>query len=414
MPNAGFETGKITEQEARRFRKIYPWINIKYSIIPWSKVWGRLMDVVKGRQIIDLPDPDVVQLGNTWITTMVYLDALLEIPEKPKNDFIPQLLNCGLVNKVNLRQPHKANNRQISGRLYAIPWFTDLRVLFYRKDIFRQVGLTIRDLHNFNSFRDVCSRLKSVKGIFPLALSGQKETILLYDICPWVWGNGGDFFSTDLKNVRLLDEKTFSGFKFYLDLIDDGYVPLQGREVQNIPGGFFNGSCAMQFSGTWPIKTFFYPSHPEYQADVAKNFGVAPFPKGEIARATYIGGSHLAIIKSTKFPEECLKWIKFLTSPSSEKRYVMQAGMLPSIKEIWHDFFPGQKEAEEVFNISLTFARTLPTNLIASASVDQAFSYFTDKMLGLLRRREYTEQNLRENLEALTEEINYILSISSI
>lgn len=391
VPLAGFHTERMFNVEVRHFRKRHPRVTVNVTIIPWSRAWNRYMRMVTNRGETSVPD--VMLLGNTWVPTLIYGDALREIPRPRAGTYIPQLLESGM---------HQ-------GRLYALPWYTDLRVLYYRRDILARCGIAPDSLGTFTGLRAACRRLQDERkrDFFPFSLSGQKESILIHDLAPWIWGEGGDIFSPDAKRVTLMDRRTQAGLHFYFDLIDRGCVPIQGRDLARFTGNFFTGDCAMQITGTLPVKTLFNPRHRDYQARVARNYAIAPFPRGSKAQATYIGGGHLAVSSASEHPEEANEFIRFLAAPETQMRFLKQLGLLPSRPDCFARFFGGHHEAGEVFRRSLPFARSLPP-VVALGSIEQSFVNFSTNMLGILRRRRYGTAALRRELEQLDAEIQYI------
>jgi multiple sugar transport system substrate-binding protein len=83
MPNAGFSTRPILAEAIEEFEQLNPDVKIRLTVHPWSLSWARSMDVIKGR--FEGPRPDVLQVGTTWVPTLVYLGALDEVPStQPK------------------------------------------------------------------------------------------------------------------------------------------------------------------------------------------------------------------------------------------------------------------------------------------------------------------------------------------
>ena len=230
MPNAGFDTGKILEQEIYYFNRRNPDIEIKFIIIPWSHTWNKLIDITKGRQTTDLPD--IIQVGNTWIPTLIYLGCLAKISSDLDNfyykNFIPQLWESCITDG--------------GKNIYAIPWFSDIRVLYYRKDVFDKLRIDSTGLENWESFIDVCNKLKRQNIIrirmHPMSLAGQKETILIHDLAPWIWAGGGD----------IINEKAKEGIDYYFQLLNRKYIMLKSQISPAYTGDFFSGNYAMQIS----------------------------------------------------------------------------------------------------------------------------------------------------------------------
>src|SRR3546814_2545924 len=76
--------------------------------------------------------PDVTPLGNTWIPEFALLDALAPLDERiaatpgiDVDDYYPGAWDSGV----------------IDGVTYAVPWYVETRLPFYRVDILREAGI---------------------------------------------------------------------------------------------------------------------------------------------------------------------------------------------------------------------------------------------------------------------------------
>ena len=349
--------------------------------------------------------PDVVQIGSTWQGTLSYLGQLMDLSDDPPtenlDDFIPILLeSCHL---------------QSSRQLFSVPWFSDVRVLYYRKDILKKLNVTPKDFLTWEGFRQVLDKVKNSysEKIFPLSLSGQSEHILIHDLAPWLWAANSDFVDLATKK-SLIDQPSFQkATHFYFSLIDDKYVPLMGRD-QITYGNFFNGAAAFQVSGAWPALTIFDRESDEYESVVAKNFGIAPVPSlnPQIPSTTFIGGSHLAIMASSQKKEPAKKLIRFLTDKSNHEIHARKIGVLPVRKSSFNSDFFGEHwhGMGTHFELAIQNARTLPS-LPILGTIEQLVQKFTGELLDAVRNEKYNEQLLDQLAKKTSKELDYILSL---
>ncbi len=401
MPNAGFGTRRILEGLLRRFHQANPRIRVRTSTFPFSIVWDRLMTSLK-RPHWPLY-PDVLQIGSTWTCTLAFLGALRELTprldELDRDNFIPTVLeSCYL--------PH-------TRRLFAVPWFMDLRLLYYRRDILKSLGIKPGDLDTWESFRRVCHRITRARGrhrnLYTLAMSGQKGEVLIHDLAPWIWGGGGNFFTADDRHTAFDRPEAMEGLKFFFSLMVDGCIPLLGRD-RFASGNFFTGHSVLQFSGTWPLNSYFRPGHKLYRREVAGHFGTAPFPLGPAGRFTFLGGSHLAISAMTRYPDESWALLRFLSSPQAQLDHAKAIGMLPCRQSELPGLFAGHEEAGRVFLESLTYARLLP-QVPTLGTLERMFVRCTSDIVKMIVKKEYTVQKLQECVRESAQESNYILSL---
>ncbi|MFH1282487.1 MAG: extracellular solute-binding protein [bacterium] len=402
ITNAGFETRKILENEINNFRKIFPHYTISITVNPWSQAWDDLMLLVKKKKETSLPD--IVQIGSTWSGTLAYLGAIQEITayidEGIQKDFIPQALETCYYPGTK--------------KIFSVPWFSDVRALYYRTDVMKEINANVESLDNWNSFMDVCSKIdelrKMGRRIYPLRLSGQMAGILIHDLAPWVWSAGGDFLTADGSRAIFNQEPASIGIRWYFDLIKNGYIPFNMYDGLITAGTFFSGQFAMQFSGMWPVSSIFNHHHPDYNRLVSNNYGVTLVPKGLAGRYTFFGGSNLAITKFCSQNEEAMELLKFLISPTSQVRHAKSIGMFPSTMSSFQQHFGQNLEVGSAFKASLECARTLPRALTLG-TIEKIVGTMADNILRHIRYGKYTAKILQDELNQAAEEANSILSI---
>ena len=113
--------GEAVQGLMAEFEQRHPGVRVQVQQIPWSAAHEKLLTAFAGDAL-----PDVIQLGNTWVPEFAALEAIapLEPEDAAVDDVFPGIL---------------ASSR-IDGRLLAMPWYVDTRLLFYRKDVLAQAG----------------------------------------------------------------------------------------------------------------------------------------------------------------------------------------------------------------------------------------------------------------------------------
>jgi len=401
MPNAGFETKRILQREMAQFHKQNPGYDVRLTVHPWHYAWDRLIAVAKHKDYTD--PPDVIQIGGTWTTTLAALGALSDI-----TDFIDDADRADFV-----RPAWNYCYEPTRTKAYSLPWFMDARVLYYRHDLLQKIGMTPEGIGTWKGFREACERLHNSqlgKKYFALPLAGQKEGILIHDLAPWVWGAGGNFLSEDRHKAQFQDSLSLKGVDFYFRMMVDRLVPLMGRD-RLVTGDFFSGQFAFQVSGVWPVNTLLNPKYPYYQADVARNYGITPFPAGPAGQVTYLGGSNLGIVSTSQHPHAAWKLIKFLTGVESQVRHSKQIGMLPSRYTALEELLRHAPEpVAEAFRYSLRVARTLPC-AATLGTLERILGRVGQNLITAVRENRYSEKFLVEQMREASVEADYILSL---
>jgi multiple sugar transport system substrate-binding protein len=143
----------------------------------------------------------------------------------------------------------------------------------------------------------------------------------------WLWSNGADMFSADLKQVRLTEPAAIEALQFVVDLV--------GRHGAATTSPGVNVGANPEVAGKvglWNANRGFFGN---MQAVTSFKFNVMPFP-----RSPRTGGSttvnvagQLSIAKNNKRPDAAWEWIKFLTSTEAQIiRSTVQQGGCPSRK----------------------------------------------------------------------------------
>jgi multiple sugar transport system substrate-binding protein len=402
MPNAGFDTQRIMQRELSGFTRKNPDYEVRVTVIPWFFAWDRLVAVAKSR--ISHEPPDVIQIGGTWTTTLSSLGALADL-----TDFLEDIERADII-----RPLWNYSYEPSRTHAYSLPWFTDARVLYWRKDILRELGLGASDIVTWNGLRAACEKLrdhpKLGKRYSGLHLPGQREGILIHDLAPWIWGAGGTFLSSDRHTPQFQKPASLQGIHFYYQMMVDHLIPLLGRD-HLVAGNFFSGQAAFQITGVWPVNSTFNPEHPAYEPEVAKNYGVSVLPAGPAGEVSYLGGSNLAITHLSQHPEGAWKLIKHLLDPESQVRHAKQIGMLPSRYSALEKLLASAPApVADAFRHSLRVARTLPC-AATLGTLERILGQASQRLITAVCEDRYTEALLAEEMNDAAKEADYILSL---
>ncbi|MCK5708379.1 MAG: extracellular solute-binding protein [Candidatus Aureabacteria bacterium] len=404
MPNGDFDTISTLQKEIAHFEKWHTNIHIEPTVIPWSHVWDRLMNVHKHQG--ELTPPDIIQIGTTWVSTLSYLGVLRDI-----GSFFDDAFTSDII--APLRESSSSFE---TGGLMSVPWLADIRMLYYRIDVLRLFGFSSRDLATTDSFKEVCIKIqknrKSEEDISAFRVSGHSETVLIHDLAPWIWGNGGTFLTSNLKKVAFDEKPAKEAIHWYFDLLNQLYGGRgRNRKYGIIPTGtFFSGKYAMEVVGKSPLYNISNLKHSNYSQEVTKNYGIVPIPKGPKGNVPFIGGSGLAIPTWSRYPEEAAEWIRFLVSPESQLRHGYRIGVFPSRVSLLEDYFKDAKEDFEVITSTLEKGKSLPNSPLLG-TLERIITAFSDRILKSIRSGEYSAEFLEKEIKQAATEANYIFSM---
>lgn len=398
MPNGGFESKQTIEMELAFFKKKHPKIEVDFEILSWSRSWFRLMQAIKEKS-----GPDIIQIGTTWIGTLGYLGAVhkLDRRARSKNKFVPTFLNTC----------------RFFDHLWALPWFCEGRVMFYRKDYLKRAGIDPAEINNWNDFKLACSKIQKAYGgakVSPMGFSGQKEQVILQDIASWIWSNGGDFLSKDSKHAAFTQNETKQGMKFFAQLISDGHISKDSVELNTgeVAENFFmHNSYAFMPSSSWPLQVYLNSSSKHYIGKKnCANFGVMLIPSGPNGRHNFVGGSALALTSFGKNPDSAMKLLEFLTGRESIARYCTNINMFSSRTDT-PPTLGADKHTQQVFQEAIgKYGRSFPVHPLWG-SIEQIILNGLAYALRDFTQSNYKQNTMINNLSDINQETEYMLSV---
>jgi ABC-type glycerol-3-phosphate transport system substrate-binding protein len=306
------EPGRIKAQQlAAAFEKQNPGITIKLQANPYGGLEGKVMIALKS----GIP-PDLIEVQNSWIPSYQATGALEDVGavidqgSVPRKDFIPATLAAC----------------SVDGKIYGLPFQAEALAMLYRKDLFREAGLDPeKPPQTWDEMIEVSKKLtytsKSGQRRYGYGIAGggpEGQGNTLYRSLPYVWMNGGDILSADMKRATLSSPEAVAGVKFYTDM----YTSLKVAPPSTLENGglelrrlFMAGTIAM-YQGT--------PTELERFAQDAPNLdygiGIVPHPKGK-ETAALLGGWGFILPKAGKNKAEAVKLLQFLARPENIALY---------------------------------------------------------------------------------------------
>ena len=356
MPNSQEPVNDL-KQVLRPFLNKNPEIEIEIVSLDWGSAWQKITTAATSKDA-----PDIVQLGTTWVGAISSMGAMQDVSVNVQEagggeQFVDSAwATSGIIG---------------SPAVVAVPWIVDIRVMFYRTDVFRRLNLTVKDLATWNDFENTLAKIKAAnltidnKKIVPLGITGKNDWNVIHNLVPWIWSAGGELLSADHSASMVNSVNAQRGLMYYINLIKKGYVPIQCLEQNSsqISSDFNNGHYAIIFDGPYQLKGMTTP--PERGGGggtfVAKNFAVAPYPAGSHGRYTFCGGSNLAIFKSSKNQEAAWKVVKYLTTDDrAQVAYSQLTGFLPAKKSAFENPYFTNDPFRKVFSDSVKMSKAYP------------------------------------------------------
>ena len=340
MPNAPSRNGEQFLELIRPFTLANPRVNVVPTVLPWGVAWDKIQGAVSGG-----PAPDLMQLGTTWVAAIAATGKLADLSGKyDESLFPPQVLATTMVD----------GQRGHRSRRFALPWIVDTRALYYNKAACVTAGVDPdKDFATWASFKAALTKLNGVevdgKPIQALGIPRAGSDVV-HNSSWWIWGAGGGFVARTPDESGINSPGSLEGIDYYLGLISDGLASSEADrgDTNSVADMLRKGEIATTIA--FPI-----PALPDDQ------FGVALVPAGPKGRFTFLGGSTLAILKSSKHPEEAIALIKFLSSEAAQLRYSTLTGLLPAAAAEYEELLLKLDPVRAAFVEQMRYGKAYPS-----------------------------------------------------
>lgn len=309
--------GELVRALLPAFERAHPGIRVRVQQIPWSAAHEKLLTAFVGGAL-----PDVFQAGSTWMPELVALgavqpldDRLAALPDDPRADAFAGI---------------RAANA-IDGRTWAVPWYVETRVLFYRADALRAAGFATPP-------DDWAGWLAALAAVQARARPGSYA--LLLPVSEWqppvifALQHGATLLRGDDAWGNFQSPAFRAGFAFYLDFFRRGLAPVDAEgQLANLYQDFAAGFFHAFISGPWNVGELATRLPPALQ----HAWATAPIPAlrpGEPGRSI-AGGASLALAAGSPRSDAAWQLIAFLTAAEQQLAFYRLSGNLPARPSAW-------------------------------------------------------------------------------
>ncbi|MGC4114948.1 MAG: extracellular solute-binding protein [Myxococcales bacterium] len=268
-----------------------------------------------------VPEPDVLQLDVIWTPEFAAAGWLRPLGDEagidPGDFFAPSL-----------------EADRWGGRLFAVPWFVDVGMLYWRTDLMPRAPRTFEELS------ELARRAQREHRVpHGLVFQGARYEGLVTVFAEVMGGFGGSILGPD-GSVGLDSPAAVGALEYLRRGVDQGLVPREALAWQEEQArfDFQNGQAA--FMRNWPY-AYGLMQDPA-SSKVAGRFAVAPMPAEPGGRPTAtLGGSQLAISAFSRHPAEALALVRFLTAPEQMRERAELTGQFPARPSLYASPLPG-------------------------------------------------------------------------
>jgi multiple sugar transport system substrate-binding protein len=292
-------------------------IQINYTVLPYDISRTKILNALGNQTSIDLLSVDQIWLGD--FAERGYL-----------TDLSDRAQHWG-----GLSDWYQANldGNVYKGKVYSIWAWTDVRGIWYWKDLLNQASVDPNSLKTWGGYIESATKLNDAlksQGINGIGIDcGGAEWY------PYLWMLGGDILA--MKNGHPTkgaywfpaynSTKGLQAMKFFNDQVDAGVKPIiSGRYVAS---SFVNRTYAVFPQGSWLPEAF----PPNQLSNLTKRVGFIPMypvPKEGVDTSTLLGGWELSIAQSSKNKDLTWELITLMLKPDIIAPMLAKTGYLPT------------------------------------------------------------------------------------
>jgi len=300
--------GEQLEEIAADFETENPDATVKVTVIPFDAAHDKIATAIAGNQT-----PDVSLVGTTWLPEFAATGALDPTP-------------------TDLIDPAKFfegswSTTDVDGTSFGAPWYTETRLIYYRKDLAETAGVTPSEGWSQEDLQAFAKALQAEAGAeWGISLqpggTGSWQTLM-----PFAWQRGaelvdGDQFAFDTPEMQ-------AALEYYASFFSEGVSPTDLAEG-GLESGFINGDIGAFVSGPWHMGIL----ADQGGAGFADKWALAPMPEEE-AGTSFTGGGDLVVFKDSENRDTAWKFVDFLTQDPQQQKLYELVGSLPAVQSTW-------------------------------------------------------------------------------
>ena len=384
-------------------------IDVNVELVGWDVQFDRIRNAaVSGR------GPCVTQAGTTQVPFFAALGGFVDLTDR-----------VGDIGGSEAYAPGIWETSQVTDQegTWAVPWFTEARTIYYRKDVLEAAGVdeatAFTDWEAFRSTLEAVAELGEIDGkpIKPFGSPGRRAFDLVHHVMPFVWNNGGAELSEDASESTINSPEAVEGVKWFADLIPAGVYDETAleRDAQQVEDSFKAGQIAVWIGGPWVLASAERTDDPTWEKTARENVGIATMPEGPSGEASaFVGGSNLMMFESCEEQDAAWELMAFLSGDDVQSEYASVMGMFPSRLD------PQQAEGErspnhEAFAEAIANGRsyaTIPQWGQIETAYQERFGNILEAAAGH-GSGEYSEALIQDELDQAKEEADALLAQSA-
>lgn len=294
-------------------------------------------DFQAGSSSVDVIAGDVV-----WSAELADNGWIEDLSRRMYSDYSPQVPDAFL------EAPLSSVSYQNS--LWGVPWFTDVGVLYYRRDLLEEAGMSDPPT-TWGGLTDIANQVKEETGTqYGFVFQGADYEGGVVNGLEYIWNAGGNVLDGNIStsspgtpvslspNFVVIDsQSSIQGLQTQRGLIEDDVAPQEVAEYRETDSNdaFMAGDAVFQRGWPFMFATFGTDDSTISQDQV----GIAPLPVQSEGQESWscLGGWNMYMNSSSQNKDAAWEFIKFMTAPEQQKFRANEGSFLPTISNLYED-----------------------------------------------------------------------------
>jgi multiple sugar transport system substrate-binding protein len=224
-------------------------------------------------------------------------------------------------------------------KVYAVPWYTDAGLLYYRKDLLDKAGFSDPP-ETWDDLMEMAAKVQKDEGIENgFVYQGADYEGGVCNGLEYIRTNGGDVLDPNDPTKVIIDSTgTVNGLATWRETIESGVSPqavLQYLEDESA-ASFLNGESV--FIRNWPYM-YSLAGTSDYPKLKPEQLGIAPIPVDKPGNPSYstLGGWNFLINATSESQDEAWEFIEWITAPEQLVTNAVLGSHLPTRQTLYSD-----------------------------------------------------------------------------
>lgn len=239
-------------------------------------------------------------------------------------------------------------------RTYSISHNGAPTAMWINVDLFQRAGL---QLPSWNTTWDDLLKMGLALTKRPSGDEAEQIRFALPPYLSWIWGNGGDVYSADGKQMLIDQPAAVEALAWLQNAIHKHrVVPNREEQANATRSNFVNGRIGVAWGARGSLGT--------YRSITGFAYDAAPLPRGPRARVATLGVGYTSIWQGTKAPDAAFTFLNYFCSAEGQRLAIQNGAAHPSRKGLTEEKWFKEFKTEHSFSdrINTVFPETLSRN----------------------------------------------------